>query len=261
MSDNVQQADLKTVVKDLEEVVEKNPQNVMAHHQLGLVYRQVGRVEDAIKELEMALELDDQSVESLINLGAIYFDRGDVEKALSLNEQALRVAPDMAEAHVNIGLIRQQQNRVDEAIESYVKATQIVPSLITGWINLTSAYTMNEEDEKAVEAARQAVTIDPDSGMARNNLAVALYFSTEYSESKKNMEKASELGYSVDPRFAQALDEKLSSCWQRRVRRSSISARPATSWTPPGQRKLDQVWQGFWGGRRVRSTDTNFRTT
>ncbi len=57
MSENAQQADIKTVVKDLEDVVEKNPKNVMAHHQLGLVYRKVGRVEDAIRELERALEL------------------------------------------------------------------------------------------------------------------------------------------------------------------------------------------------------------
>jgi tetratricopeptide (TPR) repeat protein len=64
-------------------------------------------------------------------------------------------------------------------------------------------------DEKAVEAARQAVTIEPDSPIARNNLAVALYFKGDFGEAQTNMEKASELGYSVDPRFAQALTEKL----------------------------------------------------
>ena len=67
---------------------------------------------------------------------------------------------------------------------------------------------MNEEDEKAVEAAREAVTIDPDSGMARNNLAVALYFRGAFEESKTNMVKARDLGYSVDPRFVQAVEEK-----------------------------------------------------
>ena len=92
-----------------------------------------------------------------------------------------------------------------------MKATQIIPELITGWINLTSAYTMKEEDDKAVEAARQAVTIDPDSPMARNNLAVALYFKGEFEDARQNMEKARDLGYSVDSRFAQALEEKLGS--------------------------------------------------
>ena len=80
---------------------------------------------------------------------------------------------------------------------------------ITAWINLTSAYTMVEEDDKAVDAARQAVTLEPDSAMARNNLAVALYFKGNYPEAQRNMEKAGELGYSVDSRFADALKAKL----------------------------------------------------
>jgi len=96
MTDTPKNADMHEVIKDLEEVVEKNPKNVIAHHQLGLVYRQVGRIDDAIRELEKALEIDDQSVESLINLGAVHFDRGNVDKALELNERAIRVAPDMA---------------------------------------------------------------------------------------------------------------------------------------------------------------------
>jgi Flp pilus assembly protein TadD len=68
---------------------------------------------------------------------------------------------------------------------------------------------MNEEDVKAVDAARQAVTLEPDSPMARNNLAVALYFKGDYQEAQRNMEKAKELGYSVDPRFSEALQAKL----------------------------------------------------
>ena len=115
----------------------------------------------------------------------------------------------MAEAHVNIGLIRQQQGDAKAAVECYDKAVQIDPHVLTAWINLTSAYTMLEEDAKAVEAARQAVTLEPDNAMARNNLAVALYFNGDFSESRQNLEKARELGYSVDPRFADALEAKL----------------------------------------------------
>ena len=45
--------------------------------------------------------------------------------------------------------------------------------------------------------------------MARNNLAVALYFKGDYAEAQRNMEKAKELGYSVDARFAEALRGKM----------------------------------------------------
>jgi Tfp pilus assembly protein PilF len=148
-------------------------------------------------------------VESYINLGAIYFDQGDVDRALELNERALSITPQMAEAHVNIGLIRQQQGDATAAVECYEKAIQIDPQLLTAWLNLTSACTMLEQDDKAEEAARQAVILEPDSGMAHNNLAVALYFKGAYTEAMQHLERAKELGYSVDSRFVQGLQAKL----------------------------------------------------
>jgi Tfp pilus assembly protein PilF len=207
--EQVPEISIDDAIAEIEKICKGNPDNVIAHHKLGLLYRQAGRTDEAIRELEKAIELDNQSVESYINLGAIYFDRGDVAKALELNEQALAVTPLMAEAHVNIGLIRQQEGDAKAAVACYDKAVQIDPYLLTPWLNLTSAYTMLEEDGKAVESAREAVTLEPDNGMARNNLAVALYFNGELAESRRNLDKAKELGYAADPRFEQALSEKM----------------------------------------------------
>ncbi|MCI5122204.1 MAG: hypothetical protein D3908_13635, partial [Candidatus Electrothrix sp. AUS4] len=97
----------------------------------------------------------------------------------------------------------------EEALECCEKALQIDPHLLTAWINMTSVCTMLEKGDKAVESARQAVTLEPDNEMARNNLAVALYFLGAYEEAKRNMDKAKELGYAVDPRFVQGLEAKL----------------------------------------------------
>ena len=55
MSDNQTPADIAAAIKDLEKVCEQNPDNVMAHHQLGLVYRHAGRADDAVRELERVL--------------------------------------------------------------------------------------------------------------------------------------------------------------------------------------------------------------
>ena len=55
----------------------------MAHHHLGLVYRQAGRQDDAIRELKRAIEIDEHSAESLINLGAIYFELGRLDEAIA----------------------------------------------------------------------------------------------------------------------------------------------------------------------------------
>lgn len=182
----------------------------MAFHHLGLVYMKAGRINDAIEALERCIEIDDQANQPMINLGAIFFGMGNLDRAQELNEMAIKVQPDTsAQAYANLGLIWQQRNDMDKAIAAYNKAIQYDPKLATVWMNLTSVLTMKGEDERALKAARKATELEPDSPLAQNNLAVALYFSGEYATAKIHMEKAKELGYSVDPNFVAGLEEKL----------------------------------------------------
>ena len=111
--------------------------------------------------------------------------------------------------YANAGDAAMSNQKYQEAIDNYTKAAQIDPKLLTAWLNLSSAYNMIEETEKAVEAARQAITLEPDSAMGHNNLAVSLYFAGDFAGAKQHMDRARELGYSVDPRFADALRDKV----------------------------------------------------
>ena len=115
MSEQLQE-NLPKIIEEFEKKCQQSPNNLMAHHHLGLVYLKAGRVDDAIKMLERAIEIDPMSGESMINLGAIYFGKGDLAKAQELNEEAIRVMPETAQAHANMGLIWQQRNELDKAI-------------------------------------------------------------------------------------------------------------------------------------------------
>jgi tetratricopeptide (TPR) repeat protein len=202
--------DLPTVIAELEKKCKQTPDNVVTFHHLGLVYMKAGRIEDAIHALERSIEIDDQANQPMINLGAIYFGQGDLDKAQELNEMAIKAQPDTsAQAHANLGLIWQQRNEMDKSIAAYEKALQYDPKLATVWMNLTSVLTMKGDDERALKAAQRATELEPDSALAQNNLAVALFFGGDYATSKNHMEKARELGYSVDPQFIAALEEKL----------------------------------------------------
>jgi Flp pilus assembly protein TadD len=56
MTTTAKQADLNEVIADLEKLVAEKPDNVMARHHLGLVYRRAGRSDDAVTQLEKAIE-------------------------------------------------------------------------------------------------------------------------------------------------------------------------------------------------------------
>ena len=108
-----------------------------------------------------------------------------------------------------MGLIWQQEGNGEKAVASYTKATQYDPKLVTAWVNLTSACIMTGDFKKALEAAKAAVALEPDFGIAQNNMAVALYFNKEYAAARQHLDRAKELGYKLEPRFEQALAQAL----------------------------------------------------
>lgn len=208
MAGNSKQEDLDKVIKEMKQQCADRPGSVMAHHNLGLVYRKAGRLQEAAAALEKAIDLDPFSVESLINLGALYFDRGDIDKAQKVNEQALAINPTSAQAHANLGLIWQNRGDAARALEYYADAVKHDPTLLTVWINMTSVHLMLQNDAEALESAKEAVRLEPDFPMARNNLAVALFYSGDYGAAKKQADRAIELGYPVDQRFLATLHQK-----------------------------------------------------
>ncbi|MEA3466974.1 MAG: tetratricopeptide repeat protein [Thermodesulfobacteriota bacterium] len=202
--------DLPLVIAEMEKKCKQAPDNIVSLHHLGLVYMKAGRVDEAIECLEKCLVIDDQANQPMINLGAIYFGQGNLDKAQEMNEMAIAAQPEFsAQAHANLGLIWQQRNELDKSIAAYEKAIQYDSKLATVWMNLTSVLTMKGEDDRALKAARKATELEPDSALAQNNLAVALFFSGDYATAKNHVEKARELGYSVDPKFIEGLEEKL----------------------------------------------------
>ena len=83
------------------------------------------------------------------------------------------------------------------------------PKMHMAWINLASAQVMAGNFALAVKAAREAVKLEPDAPMAHNNLAVALYYNNDFKAAKKSLTKAKELGYTVDQRLVEAIENEL----------------------------------------------------
>jgi len=210
MSEKSKQEDLSKVIAEMEQKCLEKPGSVMAYHHLGLVYHKAGYFDKAVAALEKAIELDPFSVESLINLGALYFDMGNIDKAQAVNEQALNINQASAQAHANLGLIWQNRGEALKALEYYTDAVRHDPNLLTVWLNMTSVHLMLRNDVKALEAAQKAAQLEPDFPMAQNNLAVAFYYNGDYEAARKHADKAIGLGYEVDRRFIDALNQEIS---------------------------------------------------
>lgn len=78
----------------LARVTEREPQNVVAHFELGVLCEELGRKEEAIGHYRRAIEIDLSHLISLRNLAVLYASMGNVEGTREMVERSLALEHD-----------------------------------------------------------------------------------------------------------------------------------------------------------------------
>jgi tetratricopeptide (TPR) repeat protein len=105
--------------------VELNPGYAVAHYNLGVLYRNMARLEDAEKAFRTVLKLRPQDFEAHANLGNTLRDVGRLDEALDCYRAALEISPQDAQLHSNIGTVQQASGKLAEAAQSYRTALKL----------------------------------------------------------------------------------------------------------------------------------------
>jgi tetratricopeptide (TPR) repeat protein len=129
-----------------------------------------GALADALKAAELSPQ--DESMQS--NLGAVYSDLERHEDAIQAYRRAVELRPDFAAAHAGIASAARAAGRLPEALASGREAARLAPENHSyqadlGWY----AYEAGEFTE-SIEASGRAVRINPNEPMAFFNLGLAL---------------------------------------------------------------------------------------
>jgi tetratricopeptide (TPR) repeat protein len=94
---------------------------------LGNMYCDLGKTEEALSYYDKALYIYPDFVSSWINMGLIFFTMGRLQKAAACYNQILLLEPEFPELWVVIGLIFFEIGKVAEAKECYEKAKELNP--------------------------------------------------------------------------------------------------------------------------------------
>lgn len=112
----------------LEEFVRQNPGNAAARNDLGVLYYQTGRVQDAQTHYEEAVRLDSENMIFQKNLAEYYsVVQSRNEDALRIFVDILRKHPRDAETLLHIGKICEIMGRTDDARDFYKKVLEVEP--------------------------------------------------------------------------------------------------------------------------------------
>ena len=120
-----QAGDFGKAVVEFETVLVEDPENVSAMSNLGVVYYNLGRLDDAIAQYQEAIELAPEDADIHSNLAAAHVQKGELDKALEEYQTAVDLNPALAEAYYGLGVVHRQKDMTEEAIRAFERFQEL----------------------------------------------------------------------------------------------------------------------------------------
>jgi protein O-mannosyl-transferase len=160
----------------------ESPDCWMAHINLGKVFLDDDRPQDAMEQSRQALRIKPDCIEALNNLGNAYVQMDQPLEGIKCFQRVLSIRPDYARGLNNMGNALNVAGRFEEAIGYCQKAISLSPYFHEAYFNLGNAFLNTGRTLEAIESYNRALAIKPDYALALNNLGNALYKSGRSQE-------------------------------------------------------------------------------
>ena len=150
---------------ELQEVLKKEPNNLMAHNMMAAIYQKQNKVAEMVPELEAVLRLDPKNASAQNNLGVAYLQTGQFAKAATLFQATQARSPKDANTAYYLGLALAQSGRTEEAIPALRNAIRLKPTA-DAYVQLGAALEQSGKHAEAATAFEAASTLDPKNAQA-----------------------------------------------------------------------------------------------
>jgi len=175
-------------------LVDKAPKNAALLTLAGRTNLTTGQVDDAEKLLNRAIEADPGALEAYSNLGQVYLQQHRIEDAR--HEFELRAARESrpVASLTMVALIFQMQNRTDDARRVFEQVLALDPKASVAANNLAWIYAENGGNlDVALQLAQTAYSVLPDSAETSDTLGWVYLKKEIYGPSITTLRRAVEL--------------------------------------------------------------------
>jgi Flp pilus assembly protein TadD len=166
-----------------------------------------GKFRTAEKQYQTVLAKDPKNLDALSNLGVVYFRIGKIRSAESTLKKALAIAPNDDFVLTTLGIVHYRQSRFDDALKELRKAIEINPNSATAHNYLGITASQKGRQQEAEKEMLQAISKDPNYADAHFNLAVILITTQPSSRelAKEHYARATALGTQPSPSLERLL--------------------------------------------------------
>ncbi len=192
--------DLTEASRAFARVVEKAPENVSAHYNLGVVAERQGNLALAQENYERAYALDAEHTPTLLNLGKVYRLQGQLDKAVALYEKALALPGREYDVKLlnNLAVsyrLAKQYGKAEATLRKLLSRTKENPEAFK---NLALVYYDQGNYRLSEFISNEARKLDDKDPGVYNNLGMIYLKQNQKAEALAQFQKAVEL----DPKFA-----------------------------------------------------------
>ena len=149
--------DLYTKVIDIDNL------NADAYNNRGILYKQVGHMEEALKDYNKAIELNSNDADVFNNRGNLYQELGDTKKALEDYNKAIELNPTDADIYNNKADLYLEIQQFEKALENINHAIVLNSSKEIYYITRGEIYLKIKKYQDAIFDFHQALTLKKDA--------------------------------------------------------------------------------------------------
>ncbi|OGG55343.1 MAG: hypothetical protein A3F84_21690 [Candidatus Handelsmanbacteria bacterium RIFCSPLOWO2_12_FULL_64_10] len=155
--------DTQRAVETLKRISALSSGDAVANAEAGLMYRSLGRPEEALKAFEEALKADPGLHQAHAELGTLYYERRDYDRAEQAYKIALRLNPYDARTLNNLAWMYAEQGvHLDEALKLSLLSLRLDSDQPAYIDTLAEIYYRKGDREQAIDWIRRAISIAPD---------------------------------------------------------------------------------------------------
>ena len=167
-----------------------NPDSSFSHNNLGLVYAERGRQEDAIEHYKAALRIEPEFAIAHLNLANALLDQGKITEAIRHYDEAIRIVPNFARAYTNKGGALTRQKQYAEAIAAHQMALKLEPGFAEAYSGLGNTLMRQGKIQEAERNFIKALELNPGLAQAHINLGIVLAMQKRFDEATDHFSEA-----------------------------------------------------------------------
>jgi tetratricopeptide (TPR) repeat protein len=206
-----QKKNYKEAEKLFETLMPLQPPPQGLYEDLGNLYSQTGRPQQALIAWEKEITFYPQQPQAYSQIGLYYMEQRDITKARSYFLESKKLNPDYYFSYLGLAKISEISGDIKNAAESYEKALSLEPNDYYCWYSLGILYFKSGNNLKALDCLNKSIQINPTLPQSHYNLAI-IYISLDHPQWRsayQELQTAQEIGYPIDKELSDTIKKNL----------------------------------------------------